>query len=149
MTFPDNISENITFREATRSATAERLGISNLPDAEQLENMKFIAEHIFEKVRAEVARGKPLVVSSFFRHPLLNREVPGASASSDHMSGSAMDLQRTSRSAYTNADIFNYIRQKLDFDQLIWEKGTDKEPQWVHVSLKRKGNNRRQVLYKR
>ena len=56
-----------------------------------------------------------------------------------------MDIRSSNKSKFTNADIFNYIKDNLDFDQLIWEFGTDKEPRWVHVSYKKSGN-RKQVL---
>lgn len=146
MDYPERISANITFAEATRSSTANQLGMDNLPDEEQLENMRYIAERVFEPVRKHVAKDKAVWVTSFFRHPDVNAKIKGASKTSDHPKGSAMDLQKTNQAEYTNADIFNYIKNHLEFDQLIWEHGTMDEPKWVHVGLRKKGN-RRQIIY--
>ncbi len=146
--YPVNISDNITFAEGIKSAKATLHKIKNHPNAEQLENMKFIALNVFEPVREHVAKGTPVRVSSFFRHIDLNKVTKGASKTSDHPKGRAMDLKTLSPEDYTNADIFNFIKDNLDFDQLIWEKGTKTEPAWVHVGLRRNVKNRKQVLYK-
>jgi hypothetical protein len=146
--YPVSISLNVTFAEGIKSAKAALHKIENYPDDKQLENMKFIASNIFEVVRKEVALDKPIIVSSFFRHKDLNKVIKVASKTSDHPKGSAMDLKKASGAKYTNADIFNFIKDNLDFDQLIWEKGDSTEPKWVHVGLRRNVRNRKQVLYK-
>ena len=139
----ENISKNISYQEATRSDTAVRYGISNSPDATQLAAMKYTAERVFEPLRAQI--NEPVRVSSFFRAPRVNALIPGSSSTSQHLKGEAIDICRFAGSKYTNADLFWFIRDYLDFDQLIWEHGTETEPEWVHVSLKKSGN-RREVL---
>jgi zinc D-Ala-D-Ala carboxypeptidase len=131
------ISEHITFLEATKSQTGSRLGIENKPNPEQLEAMRFIAENIFEKVRNHFEI--PLQISSFFRCYSLNKAIGGA-ATSQHCKGEAIDIDSN-----INAKIFHYIKDNLEFDQLIWEFGDKHNPDWVHASLKKEGN-RRQVL---
>jgi zinc D-Ala-D-Ala carboxypeptidase len=134
------ISKHITYKEATLSQTASRLGLKNDPDDTQLAAMKLIAEKVFEPVRAFI--NKPIIVSSFFRSPMVNIRV-GGSGTSQHCKGEAMDL--TMPNKIGNRKIYEFIRDNLVFDQLIYEFGTDQEPAWVHVSYKEKGN-RRQIL---
>jgi Uncharacterized protein conserved in bacteria len=145
----DNISTHITYAEGTKSQTAIRLGIENEPDAAQLASMKRVASKVFEPVRRDVAKGNPLAVTSFFRSPDVNTAV-GGSFNSQHCAGEAMDIDADVFGYCTNASVFEYIRDNLEFDKLIWEYGTDVNPEWVHVSLKKTGN-RRQVsrAYKR
>ena len=128
------ISNHITYNEATRTAT----GLENKPNAEQLANMVRIAENVFEPLRATL--GRAIIITSFFRSSSVNAAVGGASTS-QHCKGEAMDLKVPGR----NKSIFEIIRNQLDFDQLIWEHGSDIEPAWVHVSYKKTGN-RKQVL---
>ncbi|MDX9703991.1 MAG: D-Ala-D-Ala carboxypeptidase family metallohydrolase [Candidatus Auribacterota bacterium] len=130
----DNISPHITYLEATRTST----GLPNEPNAEQVESMVLAANRVFEPVRRFI--NAPIIVSSFFRSPKVNAAV-GGSATSQHVKGEAIDIKRTGQ----NSKIFEYIKNKLTFDQLIWEFGTETEPAWVHVSYKRNGN-RMQVL---
>jgi hypothetical protein len=139
----DNISPHITYSEATHSDTAKRLGIPNVPDETQLANMKVLAEKVFEPLREHF--GVPIYVSSFFRSALLNKQLKGAKKS-QHMSGEAMDLDAEKFGGVTNKDIFEYILDNLDYDQLIWEFGTNDEPDWVHVSFTTTRPNRKQVL---
>ena len=137
------ISKNITFAEATKSQSAIRLGIKNEPNEEQIEAMKYVAENIFERVRSHFGN-KPIAISSFFRNFATNKAV-GGSQTSQHCKGEAMDIDADTFGGITNKEIFNYIKDNLDFDQLIWEFGTNNNPDWVHVSLT-KGLNKRQVL---
>ena len=138
----DKISEHITFEEATKSQTAIRKGIDNTPTEEHLANMKYLAETVFEPLRAHF--GKPLGVSSFYRGPKLNKAV-GGSATSQHVNGEAMDIDGDIFGGVSNSDIFNYIKTNLPFDQLIWEFGDNNKPDWVHVSYNG-SKNRKQVL---
>lgn len=129
--------------EVTRSDTAKRKGIDNTPTEEHLENLKVICEEVFDKVREYF--GVPLFISSGYRSAALNKAI-GGSKSSDHNLGRALDLDQDGHgNGVTNADVFNYIKNNLEFDQLIWEFGTDKNPDWVHVGY-RKGANRKQML---
>ncbi|MCF6183831.1 MAG: D-Ala-D-Ala carboxypeptidase family metallohydrolase [Bacteroidales bacterium] len=143
MNYPDKISEHITFAEAIRSNTAIKHGIKNVPNSEQLANMLKVAKHIFEPLRKHF--GIPIRVNSFFRSKLLNSKLPFHSKTSQHLKGQAIDLSSMYKSV-SNADLFNYIKNNLDFDQLIWELGTSKKPDWVHVSYAGPGKNRKQIL---
>ncbi|MCB0401817.1 MAG: peptidase M15 [Flavobacteriales bacterium] len=136
-----NISAHITYKEATRSNTATRRGIKNVPNAKQLEAMKALAEQVFEPLRSHF--NKPIRVNSFFRSIALNKAI-GGSSTSQHCKGEAVDLDATS--GFTNKQIYDYIRDNLEFDQLIWEFGTDAEPDWVHVSFRADSANRKQQL---
>lgn len=148
----DKISKHISYKEAIRSTTAKRYNIDNTPNDFQLANMKLVAENCFEPARNHFDH--PLFVSSFSRSLLLNnhRKIRG-SKSSQHMSGvytkleeSAIDIDNDVYSTGpTNSEIFHWLKDNVEFDQLIWEYGNDDEPAWVHVSY-RKGANRGQVL---
>ena len=141
----DKISEHITYNEATSSYLALKYGIINIPNEFQLKNMILLAEAIFEPLREFV--GRPIAVTSFFRSKALNSKLKG-SRTSQHMAnnGAAMDLDADVYGYITNKDIFDYIKENLDFDQLIAEYPDDKgNPSWVHVSYKEKGN-RKQVF---
>lgn len=137
-----NISAHITLAEATKSQSAIRLNIPNMPTADVVEKMKHVAENVFERLRAHF--GKPIGISSFYRSFALNKAI-GGSVTSQHCYGEAMDIDADIFGGLTNREIFFYIKDNLDFDQLIWEFGNSKNPDWVHVSLV-KGVNRRQVL---
>ena len=125
-----SISKHISYKEGVYSRTAMRRGIKNNPNAEQMENMVAIAEEVFEPLRAYV--GGPIKINSFFRSPELNKTI-GGSGKSQHCHGQAIDLDDTFGRA-TNAEMFEFIKQNLDFDQIIWEFGSDENPDWVHVS---------------
>lgn len=136
------VSKNISYAEATRSDTAKRLGIDNTPNAEQFSNMIHVAESVFQPLREHF--DTPIYLSSFFRSEALNKAI-GGSSSSTHMKGEAMDLDADVYGKVSNGVIFHYIKDNLEFDQLIWEFGDSKNPDWVHVSLS-KNNNRNQIL---
>ena len=136
-----NISEHISMKEALRSNTAKRLGIDNIPDKETLITMQITAEYIFEPLRNKF--NEPIYISSFYRSPELNKAI-GGSSSSQHCKGEAIDIDDVYSKA-SNADFFNYIKDKLEFDQLIWEFGDDENPAWVHVSYSL-GKNRMRIL---
>ena len=124
------------------SRTATRLGIENKPDEKQLQNMVAVAEEIFEPLRMWV--GGPIKINSFFRSPELNKAI-GGSAKSQHCHGQAIDLDDTFGRA-TNAEMFDFIKENLDFDQMIWEFGDDNNPNWVHVSYVSPTENRKKCL---
>ncbi len=135
------ISENISYKEAVRSETAKRLGISNKPKKEHIENMELIAEKIFQPLREWVDH--PIRINSFFRSEELNLRIGGA-ISSAHKEGLAIDI--TSLGEKTNLEMFHYIKDHLDYDILINEyPNDDGEPKWIHVSWNKK-KNRKQVL---
>jgi zinc D-Ala-D-Ala carboxypeptidase len=140
-----NISEHITMREATFSPTAERLGISNIPNTEQLNKMKDLANNVFEPLRKLIA--SPIKIESFFRSPELNKAIGGA-VGSQHMKGEAMDID-DDYGGFTNKDLFYGIVKNIQFDQLIWEFGNGMNPDWVHVSFVKNANrNKISIAYK-
>ena len=132
------ISKHISYKEAVGSNYAKQKGIKNKPNEEQVENMKLLAEEVFEPLREWV--DAPIKVNSMFRSLELNTALKGSKTSS-HMKGEAMDI--TSMGGKSNLEMFHYIKDNLCFDQLIWEFGS--EPKWLHVSFN-KDNNRQQVL---
>jgi hypothetical protein len=139
----EKVSKHITFNEATKSVTALRLGITNIPLPEHLDNMKNIAAKIFEPLRKSLGE-KPIPITSFYRSPALNKKIGGA-ANSQHTTGEAMDIDADGTHT-TNREVFEWIKNNCDFDQLIFEFRKNRHDcEWVHVSLKKDGN-RKQVL---
>jgi len=136
------ISKHISYKEGVRSNTATRKGIDNTPNGEQLDNMELVAEEVFEPLRAYV--GGPIKINSFFRCPELNKAI-GGSSKSQHCKGQAMDIDDTFGKC-TNAEMYHFIKEHLDFDQMIWEFGDDDNPDWVHVSYVSPEDNRRRCL---
>ena len=143
----DKICEYLTLGEVIRSESAKRNGISNMPTAEHLESMKLLGVNVFDKIRKHFAT--PIGLSSGYRSKELNDSIKGSSSTSQHCKGEAFDIDADIHGKVTNADIFNYIRLNLDFDQLIWEYGTDKQPDWVHVSYKKSGNRKSILVCKK
>ena len=137
-----SVSKHISYKEGVYSRTALRRGIKNNPNAEQMENMVAIAEEVFEPLRVWV--GGPIKINSFFRSPELNKAI-GGSGKSQHCHGQAIDLDDTFGRA-TNAEMFEFIKEHLDFDQIIWEFGNDTNPDWVHVSYVSPEQNRNRCL---
>ena len=138
----ENISKHISYKEATRSNTALRRGIENIHDVEELENMKLIAKEVFEPLRKWV--GGPIKINSFYRSPELNVAI-GGSKKSQHCHGQAIDIDDT-YGHRSNASMFHHLRYSLDYDQIIWEFGDDKNPAWVHVSYVSEEKNRHRCL---
>lgn len=138
----ERISKHISYKEAIRSNTALRLNIDNTPDQVSLTNMTGVAHNIFEPLRLWV--GGPIKINSFYRSPKLNKAI-GGSKRSQHCEGRAIDIDDTF-GYKTNAEMFNYIRDNLNFDQMIWEFGDDNNPAWVHVSFDSLEGNRGRVL---
>jgi hypothetical protein len=136
------LSKHLSLAEVMRSETAKRKGVSNMPTPEHLENFKLLAEKVFEPIREHF--GVPIHISSGYRSKALNTAI-GGSLTSQHCSGEAIDIDMDGTSI-TNAQVFNYIKDNLVFDQMIWEFGTDKNPDWVHVSYESTGKQRKQVL---
>jgi zinc D-Ala-D-Ala carboxypeptidase len=138
-----NLSKNLTLFEMTRSETAKRKGIDNTPGAQEIENMKILAEKIFQPIREHF--GVPIYISSGYRSKKLNKAI-GGSSTSQHCKGEAIDIDMDGHSHVTNVQIFNYIKDNLFFDQLIWEFGNNTNPDWVHVSYNTSGNQRGHIL---
>lgn len=136
------LSKNLSLAEVIRSETAKRKGVSNMPTDAHIANFKLLAEKVFQPIRDHF--GVPIHISSGYRSAALNKAIGGA-ASSQHCTGEAIDIDMDGTSV-TNAQIFNYIKDNLEFDQLIWEFGTDTNPDWVHVSYESTGKQRKQIL---
>lgn len=134
------ISKHLTLEELTYSATAIKLGIVNNPTPIQIENLKRLAEKVFEPTREHF--GVPIHISSGYRIMNLNQALNG-SITSQHCRGEAIDIDMKGDKV-TNAQIFHWIKDNLKYDQLIWEFGDKKNPDWVHVSYCDK--NRQQTL---
>tara|TARA_R110000787_G_scaffold42718_5_gene104982 strand:- start:1724 stop:2182 length:459 start_codon:yes stop_codon:yes gene_type:complete len=136
------LTENLSLAEVTKSATAIRMGIANTPSATHLIALKEVSKNIFQPCREHF--GKPLAVTSGYRSEALNEAI-GGSKTSQHSKGEALDLDADVFGGFSNAELFNYIKDHLDFDQLIWEFGNNNNPAWVHCSYKTRGN-RNEVL---
>ena len=138
------LSEHLSLSEVTRSESAKRNGISNMPTEAHIENFKLLAGKVFEPIRNHFRC--PIHISSGYRSAELNKCI-GGSATSQHCSGEAIDIDMDgSSNGVTNKMVFDYIKDTLDFDQLIWEFGTDANPDWVHVSYESTGKQRKQIL---
>jgi len=138
----EKISKHVSWHEGTYSRTGERRGLDNTPDEEQVKRMKEVAENLFEPLREWV--GGPIKINSFFRGEPVNTAI-GGSTRSQHMKGQAIDIDDTFGHK-TNAEMYHYIKDNLDFDQMIWEFGTDENPNWVHISYVSKEENRNRCL---
>ena len=137
----NKIIKHISYKEGTYSQTALRRGLDNTPNEEQLKCMKEVAENLFEPLREWV--GGPIKINSFFRGEPVNTAI-GGSKYSQHMKGQAIDIDDTFGHK-TNAEMYHYIKDNLDFDQMIWEFGDDKNPNWVHISWVSHRPNRKKL----
>jgi len=137
---PEKVSEHIRWEEATGSDTAKAKGIENIPPPEIVEVMKGTAERLFEPLRRFWKI--PIAVISFYRSPGTDKALKDGKGNlykrskkvSQHTKGQAIDIDAHVFGNISNRQIFEYILNELVFDQLIWEFGTDQEPDWVHVS---------------
>lgn len=134
------LSKNFTLEEYSKSQTADRLGIDNVPSAHHLDNARMLFERVVQKVRDHFG---PTVINSGYRSPNLNKAV-GGSNTSQHSTGQAVDIEVPGKS---NQEVAIWIRDNLEFDQLILEGYKPGIPGsgWVHVSYAN-GKNRKQVL---
>ena len=136
-----NISKHVSWHEGTYSRTGERRDLDNTPNEDQLKCMKEVAENLFEPLREWVGGG--IKINSFFRGEPVNTAI-GGSTRSQHMKGQAIDIDDTFGHK-TNAEMYYYIKDNLDFDQMIWEFGTDKNPNWLHISWVSHRPNRKKL----
>ena len=130
-----------TIDELTKSATARRYGMDNVPSEQHKKNLIALVENVLDPVRE--AMGEPIIVNSAYRNERLNALIGGARLS-QHCYGEAADIQ-TSGDRH-NKELFKKIIEQGEFDQLIWEFGNDSNPDWVHVSYRSKDSNRHQIL---
>ena len=150
------VSKYVSLSEVTHSNTAKSKGLDNTPTEEQLELIKSAAENVFDKLR-EASKG-PVKINSVFRGPELNKAI-GGSKTSQHCVGLDPD-SRSYGAAFdvddyywtrglnemNNTEMGDYIRENLDFDQLIYEFPINGYPKWIHFSYRPDGKNRKQVL---
>ena len=120
-----NLSPHFTLAELTRSQTAIRHGFSNAAPAGVVKALTLLCEMVLEPVREHY--GRPVIVTSGYRSPRLNRAI-GVSASSQHCFGEAADF---TVSGVSNIEVCRWMEAHLNYDQLIYEFG---EAGWVHCS---------------
>lgn len=138
-----NLTKNFTLEELSNSSTAKRLGIDNIPNNEQVENLRLLCEKVLQPIREKY--GKPIIISSGFRCEKLNKAI-GGSPTSEHRYGMAADFHSLSDTLSDNKALWDLIRtMNLNFGQLIYEYGSDSGPDWIHISYNEK-NNRKQIL---
>lgn len=121
-----------------RELYVTRQPYNNTPPAEALAKLRAVVDKVLDPLRE--ALGKPVLITSGYRSPEVNRAV-GGSKTSQHLLGEAVDFVCDDM-----ALAFDYILKHLPYDQLIWEFGTDAQPAWIHVSYRAEGRNRRQAL---
>jgi hypothetical protein len=138
------LSEHLDLSEVIRSESAKRKGISNMPTPEHIENFKLLAEKVFQPIREHFRC--PIHISSGYRSKELNQAV-GGSLTSQHCQGEAIDIDMDGTpNGVTNRMVFDFIKDNLEFDQLIYEFGDKQNPDWVHVSYESTGKQRKQIL---
>lgn len=135
------LSDNFYLSEMTKSQTAIRKNIDNEPTTEIIENLRVLAVNVLQPIREHF--NMPVTVTSGYRSPKLNKAI-GGSKTSQHCKGEAADIEIF---GVPNGDLAVFIRDNLDFDQVILENYKSGQPNsgWVHVSYKSQ-NNRKQVL---
>lgn len=133
------LSEHFSLNEFIISESAKRAGIDNMPPAEHIENLKKLCINVLEPIRAHF--GVPIHISSGYRCKALNRLIGGAS-NSQHTLGQAADLDLEGIAGVDNKKLFMFIKDNLNFDQVINEF----DYSWVHVSFSPDGKQRKEVL---
>ena len=135
------LSPHFNLREMTRSQTAARMGIANIPSDDEVHNLRVLCRNILEPIRARYRVA--FSPSSGYRSPALNEAI-GGSRRSQHTKGEAVDFEIPHVS---NFQVAKWIENNLLFDQLILEHYIDTDPGsgWIHVS-RSAGVNRREVL---
>ena len=138
------LSEHLSLSEVVRSESAKRRGISNMPTEAHIANFKLLAEKVFQPIREHFRC--PIHISSGYRSKELNAAI-GGSLTSQHCQGEAIDIDMDGTpNGVTNRMVFDYIKDNLEFDQLIYEFGDSNNPDWVHVSYESTGKQRKQIL---
>lgn len=132
------LTEHFKLEEMTVSPTAKKLGLSNTPTPQHIENMRYCCEKILEPVRAKFG---PVKINSSYRAPAVNAAV-GGSKTSQHVNGQAIDFEVP---GVDNKKVADWVADNLEFDQVILEfySAGDKNSGWVHASIKKEGGNRR------
>jgi len=130
------LTANFTLDELVKSQTATRKDINNMPNPDQIENLKALAVNILQPVRSHF--DKPLIISSGFRCAELCIAI-GSSINSQHAKGEAADFEIWGTS---NEELAKWIKSELEYDQLILEFWSEENPNsgWVHCSYSRDHN---------
>ena len=138
------VTMHFSIEELYASDTAKKKGIDNKPAVQQLINLVYLTAYVLEPLR--VAMKESISISSGYRCPRLNEAVGGV-RNSQHMTGQAADLCIGGDRA-KGRKWFEYIKNHLPFDQLIWEKNPRTGTEWVHVSFVHPdfGRNRKKVI---
>lgn len=145
------VSKYVSYNEVIFSQTAIKNKIDNTPSEAQLTLIKALATTIFDPLREWV--GGPIQIVSGFRGKTLNTKIGGSSTSQHCVGtdpklnsyGAAFDIDDTF-GYKTNKEMFHYIKDNFNFDQLIYEYGTIDNPDWLHVSYRPDGRNRKEIL---
>ena len=133
------LTANITLDELTKSQIAERKGINNNPNPQQIENLKALAVNILQPVRSHF--DKPLIISSGFRTAQLCTEI-GRKITSQHVADESAAAADFEIPGVDNRELALWIKSELEFDQLILEFYRDNEPTsgWIHCSYSTNAN---------
>ena len=135
------LSPHFKLVEFTRSGTASARHIDNTPNEQQIENIRFLCKNVLEPLREKFG---PIIIGSGFRCPALNTAVGGVK-NSQHKTGEACDIHLPS--IEVGKKYFEFLKTLPVFDQLIWERDNPRSSHyWIHVSIKRSGTNRKQVI---
>lgn len=121
-----------------RELYVTRQPYNNTPPVGVIDKLRAVVDKVLDPLREAI--GTPITITSGYRSPEVNRAI-GGSKTSQHMLGEAVDFV-----CKDMALAFDYIQEHLPYDQLIWEFGTDAQPDWIHVSYRADGRNRRQAL---
>jgi zinc D-Ala-D-Ala carboxypeptidase len=121
--------------------TVSHVKLKNVPGVNELSNLTLLVQNLLDPAREML--GEAIIVNSGYRSPTVNKAVGGAEKPiSQHTKGQAVDIRCSD-----NAKLFNLICDHLEFDQLIWEKGDERQPDWIHVSYKSSGNRGEVIEY--
>jgi len=135
------LSANFELSELTKSQVAERKGLPNNPSPAHIDNLKALCINVLQPIRSEF--DKPVIISSGYRSGEVCVAI-GSKPTSQHAEGKAVDFEIV---GVDNKDLFDWVKNNLEFDQLILEFYKEGEPNsgWIHVSWN-SGENRNQTL---
>jgi hypothetical protein len=132
------LTENFTLAEVTKSGTANKLGISNMPNKEDMKRLRVLCEQVLQPLRNHFG---PIRITSGYRSERLNKEVGGVSTS-QHIKGEAVDIIPIEADI---DEVFLYICHNMDIDQVILEES--KGSRWIHVSYVGEKNREEAMLF--
>ncbi|WP_315053908.1 D-Ala-D-Ala carboxypeptidase family metallohydrolase [Chryseobacterium indoltheticum] len=131
------LSKYLSYETAIKSDTAKKNNLNNTPNNAEIENLKHLGLNIYDKIYEKFDGNVKL--TSVFRSEKVNKKV-GGSGTSQHRFGQALDIQ--GKNGVTNKAIFKYVKDSLNYHQIIWEYGSTNEPNWVHIGYKPSGNRK-------